>query len=58
MDRLTHERRQVRIDLAAIGLGLAGGSAAPVLGKGFEALLWPALALLLEGHSEQVRRSP
>ncbi len=47
MDRLTLERRQVWIYLAAIGVGLALGSAAPELGKTFEALLWPALTLLL-----------
>lgn len=47
MERLTLERRQVWIYLAAIGAGLPAGSAAPALGPVFETMLWPALALLL-----------
>ncbi len=47
MDRLTLERRQVWVYLAAIVGGLALGSAAPRVGPGFEALLWPVLAVLL-----------
>lgn len=47
MDRLTLERRQVWIYLAAIGAGLAAGSGLPNLAPLFEALLWPALAVLL-----------
>lgn len=47
MDRLTLERRQVWIYLAAIGVGLLLGSVAPGIAPGFEALLWPVLAALL-----------
>ena len=47
VDRLTLERRQVWIYLAAIALGLATGSALPQTGPVFEWLLWPALAALL-----------
>jgi ACR3 family arsenite efflux pump ArsB len=47
LDRLTLERRQVWIYLAAIAAGLIAGSAWPSLARMFEALLWPALALLL-----------
>lgn len=47
MTRLTLERQQVWIYLVAIAAGLALGSAQPALAPAFEALLWPALALLL-----------
>lgn len=47
MNRLTLERRQVWIYLAAIGAGLLAGGTWPAAGRMFEALLWPALALLL-----------
>jgi ACR3 family arsenite efflux pump ArsB len=47
LDRLTLERRQVWIYLAAIGAGLLTGSTWIGAGRVFEALLWPALALLL-----------
>lgn len=47
MDRLTLERRQMWIYLAAIAAGLLAGSAWPVAGRVFEALLWPVLVLLL-----------
>lgn len=47
MDRLTLERRQVWIYLSAIIIGLLSGSAWPGVGPVFEALLWPALMLLL-----------
>lgn len=46
-DRLTLERHQVWIYLAAIGLGLVTGRAAPAVGPLFDGLLWPALMLLL-----------
>lgn len=47
MDRLTLERRQVWIYLAAIAGGLVLGSTAPEIGPHFETLLWPVLAALL-----------
>jgi ACR3 family arsenite transporter len=47
LDRLTLERGQVWIYLAAIAAGLVAGSAQPALAGTFDALLWPALALLL-----------
>lgn len=47
MDRLTLERRQVGLYLAAIALGLFAGTAWPALGPWFETLLWPMLVLLL-----------
>lgn len=47
MDRLSLERRQVWIYLAAIVGGLALGSVAPGIGPRFETLLWPVLAALL-----------
>ncbi|MDP1558892.1 MAG: arsenic resistance protein [Nitrosomonas sp.] len=47
MDRLTLERRQVWIYLAAIVGGLMLGSVQPLIAPSFEALLWPVLALLL-----------
>ncbi|GAB6057533.1 arsenic resistance protein [Desulfonatronum parangueonense] len=47
MDRLTLERRQVWLYLAAIIIGLAVGSAWPGVSRAFEALLWPTLMLLL-----------
>ncbi|MDZ7753668.1 MAG: arsenic resistance protein [Gammaproteobacteria bacterium] len=54
MDRLTLERRQVWIYLAAIVCGLLLGSAVPGIGPRFEALLWPVLALLLYATFVQV----
>lgn len=54
IDRLNLERGQVWIYLAAIGGGLAVGSAAPGIGPGFEALLWPVLAALLYATFVQV----
>lgn len=47
MDRLTLERRQAWLYLSAIIAGLLIGSAWPGVSRGFEALLWPALMLLL-----------
>lgn len=47
MDRLTLERRQVWIYLAAITGGLLLGTVAPGVGPRFEILLWPVLAALL-----------
>lgn len=47
MNRLTLERRQVWIYLAAIAAGLLGGSALPAAGPVFATLFWPALVLLL-----------
>lgn len=47
MDRLTLERYQVWIYLAAILGGLALGTLFPAVAAPFEATLWPALALLL-----------
>ncbi|MEO1751397.1 arsenic resistance protein [Thiofaba sp. EF100] len=47
MQRLTLERHQVWIYLAAIVLGLVIGSGFQAAGPVFEALLWPALILLL-----------
>lgn len=54
MDRLTLERRQVWIYLAAIIGGLVLGSAAPGIGPRFEVLLWPVLAALLYATFVQV----
>lgn len=45
-DRLRLDRRQVWIYLAAIGAGLATGSAIPALGPIIEAWPWPAPAVL------------
>ncbi len=47
MDRLTLERQQVWIYLAAIAGGLALGDARPDIGPYLETLLWPVLAVLL-----------
>jgi len=47
LDRLVLERRQVWIYLSAILGGLMAGSACPGIAPTFEALLWPALVLLL-----------
>lgn len=47
MDRLTLERRQVWIYLAAIVAGLSAGSLWPAAKPVSEALLWPLLILLL-----------
>ncbi|WP_107796472.1 arsenic resistance protein [Nitrosomonas aestuarii] len=47
MDRLTLERCQVWIYLAAIAGGLMLGSLQPSLGPRFDALLWPVLMVLL-----------
>lgn len=54
MDRLTLERRQVWIYLAAIIAGLLAGSAWPDVNPAFETLLWPALVLLLYATFVQV----
>lgn len=54
MDRLSLERRQVWIYLAAIVGGLVLGSVAPGIGPRFEALLWPVLAALLYATFVQV----
>jgi arsenite transporter len=54
MERLTLERRQVWIYLAAILAGLGVGRAWPGIGQGLEALLWPALVLLLYATFLQV----
>jgi ACR3 family arsenite efflux pump ArsB len=51
----THlERHQVWVYLAAILVGLALGSIAPGVSDPFEALLWPALGLLLYATFTQV----
>ncbi|SFM91808.1 bile acid:sodium symporter [Nitrosomonas communis] len=47
MNRLTLERRQVWIYLAAIAAGLVLGSTQPGIGPHQETLLWPMLAVLL-----------
>jgi len=47
MDRLTLERRQVWIYLAAFIGGLLVGTIAPGVGPRFEVFLWPVLAALL-----------
>lgn len=47
MQRLTLERRQVWVYLAAIAAGMLMGSAFAGAGPALEALLWPALGLLL-----------
>ncbi|PPE65108.1 arsenic resistance protein [Caldimonas caldifontis] len=47
MSRLSLERHQVWIYLAAIGWGLVVGSVWPALGPTLESLLWPVVALLL-----------
>lgn len=47
LDRLTLERRRVRIYLSAISGGLLVGSAWPGVNRSFAALLWPTLMLLL-----------
>jgi arsenite transporter len=47
MNRLTLERRQVWIYLAAMAAGLLCGSALPAAAPVFATLLWPALVLLL-----------
>jgi ACR3 family arsenite efflux pump ArsB len=52
--RLTLERRQVWIYLAAIALGLGVGSAWPALAPWLEAMLWPTLMLLLYATFVQV----
>ena len=54
MDRLTLERRQVWFYLSAIVGGLLIGSAWPSIAPTFEALLWPALILLLYATFVQV----
>lgn len=54
LDRLTLERRQVWIYLAAIILGLLLGSTWPGIGPTFEKFLWPALLLLLYATFVQV----
>lgn len=47
MTRLSLERHQVWVYLLAIGVGLVTGTAWPAAGPLFEALLWPAIALLM-----------
>lgn len=54
MSRDALERHQVWVYLAAIIIGLALGSAAPALAPALEALLWPALAVLLYTTFTQV----
>jgi ACR3 family arsenite efflux pump ArsB len=54
MNRLTLERQQVWIYLAAIVCGLALGSVAPDVAPRFETLLWPVLAALLYATFVQV----
>ncbi|MDP2411403.1 MAG: hypothetical protein Q8M26_14105 [Pseudolabrys sp.] len=54
MTRLQLERHQVWLYLAAILAGLALGSVAPGVSVTFEALLWPALGLLLYTTFTQV----
>jgi ACR3 family arsenite efflux pump ArsB len=54
MNRLTLERKQVWIYLAAIVCGLALGSVAPDVAPRFETLLWPVLAALLYATFVQV----
>jgi ACR3 family arsenite transporter len=54
MTRQQLERHQVWIYLAAILTGLASGSVAPDVSGAFEALLWPALGLLLYATFTQV----
>lgn len=54
MDRLTLERRQVWIYLAAIAAGLGAGSLWPAAGPVLAALLWPALVVLLYATFVQV----
>jgi ACR3 family arsenite efflux pump ArsB len=54
MRRITLERRQVWVYLAAIALGLGAGSAWPDLAPSLEALLWPTLMLLLYATFVQV----
>jgi ACR3 family arsenite efflux pump ArsB len=54
LDRLTLERRQVWIYLSAILAGLLAGSTWPGVRPFFEALLWPALMLLLYATFMQV----
>lgn len=54
MSRITLERRQVWIYLAAIAVGLLIGSLWPGVGGTFEALLWPVLVVLLYATFLQV----
>ena len=54
MSRDALERHQVWIYLAAILCGLAAGALWPALAPGFEALLWPTLAVLLYATFVQV----
>lgn len=54
MTRQQLERHQVWVYLAAILVGLALGSIAPGISDPFEALLWPALGLLLYATFTQV----
>ncbi len=54
MNRLTLERRQVWVYLAAILAGLLVGSVWPGAHPAFETLLWPALVLLLYATFVQV----
>jgi arsenite transporter len=54
VDRLTLERRQVWIYLAAILAGLVVGGAAPDVASVAEVVLWPTLVLLLYATFAQV----
>jgi len=54
MTRQQLERNQVWFYLGAILIGLATGTAAPALSPLFEAVLWPALGLLLFSTFTQV----
>lgn len=54
MNRIALERQQVWIYLSAIIVGLLVGSAWPGIGPTFEALLWPALIVLLYTSFVQV----
>lgn len=55
MQRLTVERNQVWIYLAAIAAGLLAGTVRPALSAAFAALLWPTLATLLYATFVQIR---
>lgn len=54
MTRAALERHQVWIYLAAILAGLAAGGLVPAVAPAFEALLWPALGVLLYATFTQV----
>lgn len=54
MTRLSLERYQVWIYVTALTIGATLGLSAPGLGPGLEALIWPALAILLYAAFSQV----